>query len=61
MILSNIVCHILFLLTSLYILLKAIGYALYEINTIKNKMGGIVIITFSIFVIIFSNIMVWIS
>ena len=58
--LSNIIYHVLFLIISLYILLKTIGYALYEINTIKNKTGGIVIITFSVFVVIFANIMVWI-
>ena len=53
--------HILFSIISIYILLKTIGYALYEINTIQNKYGGIVIITFSIFVVIFSNIMVWLN
>ncbi len=57
----NFVYHILFLIISIYILLKTIGYALYEINTIKNKPGGIVIITFSIFVVIFANVMVWLN
>ena len=57
---SSIVYHVLFSIISLYILLKAIGYALYEINTIKNKSGGIVVITFSVLVIVFSNVMVWI-
>ena len=52
----NFVYHILFLVISIYILLKVTGYALYEINTIKNKSGGIIIITFSIFVVIFSNV-----
>lgn len=56
---SNIVYHVLFLMISLYILLKAIGYALYEINTINNKAGGIVVITFSVLVVIFSNVMIW--
>lgn len=55
----NIVYHLLFLIISVYILLKAIGYALYEINTFKNKSGGIVIIALSIFVTIFSNLLVW--
>ena len=53
--------HILFSIISIYILLKTIGYGIYEINTIQNRYGGIVIITFSIFVIIFSNIMVWLN
>lgn len=58
---SSIIYHILFLIISLYILLKTIGYGLYEINTVKNKSGGIVVIIFSILVVIFSNIFVWIS
>lgn len=58
---SSIVYHFLFLIISFYILLKTIGYGLYEINTVKNKSGGIVVIIFSILVVIFSNIFVWIS
>lgn len=58
-ILSSFAYHILFLIISLYILLKAIGYALYEINTVKNKLGGITVITFSIGVVIFSNLVIW--
>lgn len=57
----TLVYHIIFLIISIYILLKAIGYGLYEINTIKNKTGGIAVITFSVFVIIFSNIVVWLN
>ena len=56
---SSFVYHFLFLIISLYVLLKTIGYALYEINTVKNKSGGIVVITISFIIIIFSNIMVW--
>ena len=55
------VYHLFFLIISIYILLKVIGYSLYEINTLKNKSGGIVIITFSIIVVIFSNVMVWLN
>jgi hypothetical protein len=58
--LSDIIYHVLFLFISIYILLKAIGYAMYEINTTKNKSGGIVVIVFSTLVVIFSNVMVWI-
>lgn len=50
---------ILFLIASIFILLKIIGYALYEINTLHNKIGGIVTIIFSCLVIIFSNIVAW--
>ena len=53
------VYHILFFIVSAYILLKTIGYGLYEINTAENRAGGIVVIVFSILVVIFSNIMVW--
>ena len=53
------VYHILFLIVSIYILLRTIGYAIYEINVAKNKSGGIVVITFSTLVVIFANIMVW--
>ncbi len=59
MTLSNIIYHIFFLVLSLSILLKVIGYGLYEINTLKNKSGGIVVITTSVFVVIFSNVMVF--
>ena len=55
------VYHLFFLIISIYILLKVIGYSLYEINTLKNKSGGIVVITFSIIVVIFSNVMVWLN
>ena len=55
----SVIYHILFLLTSLYILLKTIGYGIYEINTIKNKYGGLVVITFSILVTVFANVMFW--
>lgn len=58
-VLFNLVYHVLFLLLSLFILLKTIGYAFYEINTIKNKSGGIVVIAFSILVVIFANVMIW--
>ena len=55
------VYHLFFLIISIYILLKVIGYSLYEINTLKNKSGGIVVIAFSIIVVIFSNVMVWLN
>ena len=51
--------HILFLIISIYVFLKVIGYALYEINTLKNKTGGIIVIATSFLIIIFSNIIIW--
>lgn len=57
---KNIIYDLTFLLISIFILLKAIGYAIYEIKELNNKVGGITIISFSILVIIFANIMMWI-
>lgn len=41
---------------SLYCLLRVIGYAIYEIKEMKNKVGGIVVIVFSVIVVIFANV-----
>ena len=51
--------NIIFLIFTLIIFLKTIGYGLYEIKQEKNPYGGIACIIFSLFSIIFSNIMVW--
>lgn len=60
-ILANIIYNVIFLLISIYILLKTIGYGLYEFNEKKNKSGGTVVIVFSTLVVIFSNIMMFTS
>ena len=57
----NTISHVFFLIVSCFIFLKVVGYAIYEINTQNNKIGGIVVICFSTFVIIFSNVMVWMN
>ena len=54
---NSIVYNIIFLILTLYILLKTIGYAIYEMKECNNKVGGIVVISFSTAVVIFSNIM----
>lgn len=54
---NSIIYFIIFLIITLYILLKTIGYAIYEIKEQNNKIGGIVIISFSTLVVIFVNIM----
>ena len=54
---NSIIYFIVFLIITLYILLRTIGYAIYEIKEQNNKIGGIVIISFSILVVIFVNIM----
>lgn len=58
-ILANIIYNVIFLLISIYILLKTIGYGLYELNEKQNKSGGTVVIVFSTLVVIFSNVMMF--
>ena len=54
----NLLYHFLFIVITIYVLIKTIFYGLYEINTQENKSGGIAVIFFSILVIIFANIIV---
>lgn len=54
---NHIIYFIVFLIITIYILLKTIGYAIYEIKELNNKIGGIVVISFSTLVVIFVNIM----
>ena len=58
---NTIAYDLIFFFTSLFILLKVIGFAIYEIKEMNNKVSGIVIISFSILVVIFANIMVIIN
>lgn len=58
---TTIAYDLIFFLTSLYVLLKVIGFAIYEIKEMNNKVSGIVIISFSILVVIFANIMITIN
>lgn len=44
---QTIIYDFLFIITSIFILFKVIGYGIYEIKEMKNKSGGITIITFS--------------
>ena len=48
---TTIAYDLIFFFTSLYILLKVIGFAIYEIKEMNNKVSGIVIISFSILVV----------
>ena len=58
---TSIIYDLIFLVITIFILLKVIGYALYEIKELNNKAGGITIISFSTLVVIFANIMMWIK
>lgn len=55
----NSLYHIVFIIITIFILLKTIFYGLYEIKTQNNKSGGIAIICFSILVIVFTNVIVF--
>ena len=57
---TSVIYKLFFLLLTIWILLKAIGFAIYEIKELDNKTGGVVVICFSGLVIIFANIMMWI-
>ncbi len=54
-----IIYNIIFLVISIYILLRTISYGIYEIKEKKNKCGGTTVIVFSVLVIIYSNIMMF--
>lgn len=54
----NFLFYIVFIITTVFILVKTIFYGLYEINTENNKSGGIAVICFSILVVVFTNVTV---
>lgn len=58
---TTIAYDLIFFFTSLFILLKVIGFAIYEIKEMNNKVSGFIIISFSILVVIFANIMIIIN
>lgn len=51
--------HVLFAIFTIYVLIQSISYGLYEINEQNNKFGGRIVILFTIFSVVFSNIIVW--
>ncbi len=53
--------NIIFLLFTVFIFIRIISYALYEIKEENNSFGGISLIVLTFFSIIFADIMVWIS
>lgn len=55
----NFLYHFIFIFVTIFVLIKTIFYGIYEINTEKNKTGGIAVICFSILVTIFSNIIIF--
>lgn len=57
-ILQKFIYDLLFILISLYVLIKTIYYGIYEIKENDNKTGGITVISFSVIVFIFFNIVI---
>ena len=51
----------LFIIFSIYFLLKTIFYALYEVKTQENKSGGIAIIVFSIIILTFATLFIFLK
>ena len=58
---TSIIYDLIFLVITIFILLKVFGYAIYEIKELNNISGGIIIISFSTLVVILANIMMWIK
>ena len=46
---TSVIYKLFFLLLTIWILLKAIGFAIYEIKELDNKTGGVVVICFSVY------------
>ena len=57
----NIFYHFLFLIFSVFVLFKSVFYALYEIKTQDNKTGGVAVIVFTVIVLIFTNVVVFLK
>lgn len=57
----NYFFNFLFFIFSIFVLLKSVFYALYEINSQDNKSGGIAVIVFSVIVLVLANIVVFLK
>ena len=56
---NSIIYKIIFLFISIYVLLKTVGYGIYEIKEKENKIGGISVIVFSLAVVVFAQVGFW--
>ena len=56
----NFIYNFIFLISSIYLLVKAVFYGIYEIKNENNKYGGIAVIAFSLLVTVFVNIVIWV-
>ena len=57
----DIFFNFLFIIFNIYVLLKTIFYDLYEIKTQENKSGGIAIIVFSIIILTFATLFIFLK
>lgn len=57
----NYFFNFLFFIFSIFVLLKSVFYALYEIKSQNNKSGGIAVIVFSVIVIVLANVVVFLK
>ena len=53
--------NFLFFILSIFVLLKSVFYALYEIKSQDNKSGGVAVIVFSVIVIVLANVVVFLK
>lgn len=54
----NTIFYIIFIISSFFIFINTVSYGLYEIKEQKNTYGGVLVIAFSIFCIIFVNVVI---
>ena len=57
----SLIFDIIFLIFTLYILLRCIAYGIYEIKEENNKSGGILFIITGTVAVVFSNILMFIN
>ena len=58
---NTIFIKIFFSTVCLFIFLHVVSFSIFEIRTNKNTFGGVFTIVFTIFSIIFSNIVFWMN
>lgn len=57
----NYFFNFLFFIFSIFVLLKSVFYALYEIKSQDNKSGGVAIIVFTVIVLVIANVVVFLK
>lgn len=57
----RILFNCVFLVFTVYLFVRSVAYGLYEIRQEKNKLGGFAVICFNCSVLVFSNVVMWLS